>query len=80
MSSTPKKRARSPSRYDSAARVALAGDDERVEVAAGLEAVAVAQGRLDEGEVEADRVADEDRVAGEVDEGLGGLLRRSARP
>ncbi len=56
------------------ARVALAGDDERVEVPALLEPVPVAPGRLDERQVEADRVADDERLAGERDERLGGLL------
>ena len=50
-------------------RIALAGDRQRVEVAARLDVGAVGERGLDEGEVEADRVADDLRVADEL-EGL----------
>ena len=43
---------------------------ERVEVATRLEAEPVAEGLLEEAEVEADGVADDDGVAGERDERL----------
>mgnify|MGYP003693631577 CR=1 FL=1 len=43
-------------------RIALAGDRQRVEVAARLEVRAVGERRLDEAEVEADRMADDDRA------------------
>ena len=48
---------------------------ERVEVRARLEAEAVALGLLDEAEVEADVVADDERVADEVEQLVGRLLR-----
>ncbi|GIW20188.1 MAG: hypothetical protein KatS3mg065_0484 [Chloroflexota bacterium] len=51
----------------------LPGDDEGVEVAAVLEAEAVAEGGLEEGDVEADVVADDEGVPGEGEEPLGGL-------
>ena len=47
--------------------VALAGDHEGVEVTALLEAGAVAEGLLDEAEVEAHVVADDDAVADELE-------------
>ena len=75
VSSTPKNRARSGSLYDSAPGIALAGDDEGVEVRAGLEPEAVALGLFDEAEVEADVVADDERVADEVQQLVGCLLR-----
>ena len=55
--------------------IALAGDDQRVEVRAGLEPEAVALGLFDEAEVEADVVADDQRVADEVQQLVGCLLR-----
>ncbi len=60
-------------------RVALAGDHERVQVAALGDAGAVAERLLEERDVEADRVADELCVADEVEHLAGGLGRaRSA--
>ncbi len=59
-------------------RIALAGDRQGVEVAALLEVRPVAQRRLDEGEVEPDRVPDDDRVTDELDgvaRGVGRLGR-----
>ena len=61
-------------------RIALAGEDQRVEVLARLEAEAVAEGLLEEAEVEADVVADERGVTDELQELLGSVLRASARP
>src|SRR4029079_14051591 len=57
------------------ARVALASDDERVEVLARLEPEPVALRLLDEAEVEADVVADDRRVADEGEQLVGRLLR-----
>ena len=48
---------------------------ERVEVLAGLDAGAIGEGGLDEADVEADVVADEDVVAREVEQLRGGLGR-----
>src|SRR3990172_2287117 len=56
-------------------RIAIAGDDERVEVAAGVEARAVPEGLLDEAEIEAHRVTDHEGV---TDEGHA-LARRVGR-
>ncbi len=56
--------------------IALAGDRQRVEVAARLEVRPVGQGGLEEPEVEADRVADDHRVADEL-EGLAGGVGRA---
>ena len=55
-------------------RVALAGDGQGVEVAALLEVRAVGEGGLDEAQVEADRVADDERVTDERECLLGGVL------
>ena len=57
-------------------RVALARDGQRVEVATLLEVGPVAERGLEEGEVEADAVADDDRVADEGEGLLGGCRRR----
>ena len=59
-------------------RIPLAGDDERVQVGARLDARAVAEGLLEERDVEADRMADERGLADEVERlarGLGGARR-----
>ena len=56
-------------------RVALAGDDQRVEVPALRDAGAVAEGLLEERDVEADGVADERRVPDELERLAGGLGR-----
>ena len=66
-------RARSPSLYVLEVGIALAGDHERVEVAARLEPEAVADRLLEEAQVEADVVADDQRVADELEELRGGL-------
>ena len=63
-----------------AVRVGLAGEDQRVEVAALLDVLAAAEGGLEEADVEADVVADEERVARPVEELLRGLCGRRARP
>ena len=61
-------------------RVALAGDDQRVEERALRDAGAVAEGLLDERDVEADGVADEGGVADELEDLARGLGRaRGAR-
>ena len=59
--------------------IALAGDRQRVEVAARLEVGAVRERGLDEPEVEADRVADDLRVADEL-EGLRARRRPGSGP
>ena len=56
-------------------RVALAGDRQGVEVAARLEAGPVGQRGLEEGQVEADGVADDLGVADELERLLGGIGR-----
>ena len=58
-------------------RIALAGDRQGVEVAALLEVRAVAERGLEEAEVEPDGVADDRRVADELEGLLGGLGRAS---
>ena len=58
-------------------RIALAGDRQGVEIAARLDVGAVGERRLDEGEVEADRVTDDLRVADELEGLLDGLGRAS---
>ena len=75
LSSTPKKLASVAELVVLEVRVALAGDDQRVEVAALLDAGAVAERGLEERDVEAHRVADEQRVAHEVERLAGGLGR-----
>ena len=57
------------------AGIALAGDDQGVEVGPGLEPESVALGVLDEAEVEADVVADDERVPDELQQLIGRLLR-----
>ena len=74
-SSTPKKAGQGPELVVLEVRVALAGDDERVEVRALRDAGAVAEGLLDEGDVEADGVADERRVTDELEHLPRGLCR-----
>ncbi len=58
------------------ARVALTGDDERVQVRARREPEPAALGLLDEAEVEAHVVPDDGRIADELEELLRGRLRR----
>ena len=55
--------------------IALAGDRQRVEVAARLEVRAIGERRLEEGQVEADRMADDDRVTDERECLPGGIGR-----
>ena len=56
-------------------RVALAGDDQRVEVAARLDVRAVGEGGFDEAEIEPDRMTDDQRVTGEIERLAGGFGR-----
>ena len=55
--------------------IALTGDHQGIEVATALEPVAIAESFLEEGQVEADVVANDRRVAGELEEAAGSLLR-----
>ncbi len=61
-------------------RVGLAGEDQRVQVATRLDVLAATKGGLEEADVEADVVPDEERIARPIEELSARPRRVTERP